>query len=53
VGLLLFVTVKFALAVNWDWRHLLLLAASMGSLFAKVDILYVVLGGAMLSLLLL
>jgi chromate transporter len=53
VGLLLFVTVKFALAVNWDWRHLLLLAASMGSLFAKVDILYVVLGGAVLSLLLL
>jgi chromate transporter len=53
VGLLLFVTIKFALAVHWDWRHLLLLAASMGTLFAKVDILYVVLGGAVLSVLLL
>ena len=53
VGLLLFVTIKFAFAVQWDWRHLLLLAASMGMLFAKVDILYVVLGGAVLSLLVL
>ena len=53
VGLLLFVTIKFALTVHWDWRHLLLLAAASGTLFAKVDILYVVLGGAVVSVLLL
>jgi len=51
VGLLLFVTIKFAFAVHWDWRYLFLLAASMGALFAQVDILYVVLGGAAVSLL--
>jgi chromate transporter len=53
VGLLLFITIKFALAVHWDLRHMLLLTASLGALFAKVDILYVVLGGAVVSVLLL
>jgi len=42
VGLLLYVTIKFAVAVNWEIKHLLLLIASFGALYKKVDLLWVV-----------
>jgi chromate transporter len=50
VGLLFFVTVRFASAVPWDAVRLLLAAAAFIALIRKVDILYVVLAGAALSL---
>ncbi|MBU4178301.1 MAG: chromate efflux transporter [Desulfurivibrionaceae bacterium] len=53
VGLLCTVTIRFALHVHWDWPHLLLAAAAFGALFKKVDILWVVLAGATLSIFLL
>ncbi|MGV1099389.1 chromate efflux transporter [Thiovibrio sp. JS02] len=52
VGLLLFVTVKFALAISWDLRHLLLLLASFAALVLKVDLLFVVAGAGLASYLL-
>ncbi len=52
VGLLLFVTVKFAMAVPWDFLRVILGLAVFGALMRKVDILYVVLVGGGLSLLL-
>ena len=48
-GLLLFVTVKFSSAVTWDFMRLLLVSAALTALLRKVDILYVVLAGAALS----
>lgn len=53
VGLLFYVTVKFALAVPWDLPRAFLGAAVLAALLAKVDILYVVIFAAALSLLLL
>jgi chromate transporter len=50
VGLLFFVTVKFAWAVPWDAVRLLLGLTAFIALVRKVDILYVVLAGAALSL---
>ena len=52
VGLLLYVTVKFALAVPWNLLKVMLCVAALGALLRKVDILYVVLAGALLSLIL-
>jgi chromate transporter len=52
VGLLFFVTVKFALAVPWDIVRVVLVGAAFAALVKKVDILYVVLAGAAVSLLL-
>ncbi len=52
VGLLFYVMVRFALAVPWDLPRALLGAAALAALLRKVDILYVVLAGAALSLLL-
>ena len=52
VGLLLYVTVKFAFAVPWNVIKVLVCAAALGALLKKVDILYVVLVGAGLSLIL-
>jgi chromate transporter len=43
VGLLFFVTVKFAFAVPWDSIRVLLLCAVLIALFKKVDMLYLVL----------
>ena len=51
VGLLFFVTVKFALAVPWDVLRVLLVCAASAALVKKVDILYVVLAAAVISLL--
>jgi len=53
VGLLFTVTIRFALHVQWDWPHLLLATAAFGALFKKIDLLWVVLGGATVSMLLL
>jgi len=52
VGLLLFVTVKFTLAVPWDAARVILGLAALAALLRRVDILYVVLAGAAISLLL-
>lgn len=49
VGLLFFVLVKFALAVPWDIVRIVLAFAAFGSLLRKVDILYVVLITAAIS----
>lgn len=49
VGLLLTVTVRFALNVHWDLPHILLAGASFAALLLKVDILYVVLVGTVIS----
>ncbi len=49
VGLLFFVTVKFVLAVPWDIVRVVLVCAAFVALLKKVDILYVVLIGAVVS----
>jgi chromate transporter len=50
VGLLFFVTVKFALAVPWDIVRALLVCAAFVALFRKMDILPVVLIVAVISM---
>lgn len=50
VGLLLTVAVRFALNVPWDLPRLLLSSAAFIALFLKVDILWVVLLGTVISL---
>jgi len=49
VGLLLFVTVKFAIAVPWDALRLLLGLTALIALLRNVDIFYVVLIGGLVS----
>jgi chromate transporter len=51
VGLLLTVTIRFAWDVPWDISRALLAASALVALLLKVDILWVVLGGAVLSVL--
>jgi chromate transporter len=53
VGLLLFVVIRFSIAVPWDLLRVILVVAALAALIKKVDLLYVVLIGAGLSLLLL
>jgi chromate transporter len=50
VGLLLTVTIRFALNVQWDLPHILLATAAVLALLRKVDILLVVFVGTILSL---
>ena len=50
VGLLISVTLRFALQVQWDAIHALLAAGALVALLRKVDILWVVLAGAALSI---
>jgi|WetSurMetagenome_2_1015567.scaffolds.fasta_scaffold00155_5 chromate transporter len=52
VGLLLFVTINFALNVPWDIIRALLAIAALTALFKKVDVLYIVLAGSAVSVLL-
>jgi len=52
VGLLLYVTVKFAFAVPWDIVRVIIACATLVALFKKVDILYIVPGAALLGVLL-
>ncbi len=49
VGLLFFVTTKFALTVPWDAIRVLMVCAAFVSLSKKIDILYVVLASAIIS----
>jgi len=53
VGLLLFVCIKFAFAVPWDIFRLMIAAGACAALLKRIDLLYVVLAGALISLLLL
>lgn len=53
VGLLLFVFIKFALAIPWDVVRVILGLAALAALIRKVDILYIVSAGAVLSVLIL
>lgn len=49
VGLLLTVTIRFALNVHWDLSHLLLASGALVALLLKVDILWVVVVGTIIS----
>jgi chromate transporter len=49
VGLLLYVCFKFATTVPWDIARILLGLAALAALIRKVDILYIVLAGAAIS----
>lgn len=49
VGLLLTVTIRFALDVHWDLFHLLLASGALVALLLKVDILWVVVVGTIIS----
>jgi hypothetical protein len=49
VELLFFVTIKFALAVPWDVLRVLLACLAFSALMKKIDILYVVLITAFVS----
>jgi chromate transporter len=50
VGLLFFVTVKFALAVPWDMARALVVFVALASLLKKYDVLYVVIAAAVVSI---
>lgn len=50
VGLLLAVTVRFALNVHWDLWHLLIASGALIALLLKVDILWVVVVGTIISI---
>ena len=50
VGLLLVVTVRFALNIQWDVTHMALAAAALAALLYKVDILWVVAAGTLVSI---
>lgn len=49
VGLLLTVTIRFALDIPWDIPRILLSVAAFVALILKVDILWIVLGGGAIS----
>jgi chromate transporter len=49
VGLLFTVTLRFGLNVHWDWQRALLGLAALAALVLKVDILWVVLAGTVIS----
>jgi chromate transporter len=50
VGLLVSVAIRFGLQVQWDVVHVVLAAGALTALLFKVDILWVVLGGTLLSI---
>jgi chromate transporter len=50
VGLLLYVCIKFTMAVPWDIVRILMGLAALAALLRKVDILYIVVIGAVISL---
>lgn len=52
VGLLLAVTVQLGINVAWTWVHGLLAAAAFAALRLKVDVLWVVVAGTILSVVL-
>ena len=50
VGLLFYATIKFASVVPWDIIRVLLTLGALIALIRKIDILYVVLAGAVISI---
>ena len=50
VGLLLFVTIRFAVVTPWDFFRAVLMLATLIALLKKIDLLYIVPVGAALSL---
>ena len=50
VGLLCTVTIRLALHVHWDWPHLLLAGVAFAALLKKIDLLWVVLVGAVVAM---
>ncbi|MDP3696027.1 MAG: hypothetical protein Q8R42_07935, partial [Desulfocapsaceae bacterium] len=50
VGLLATVTIRFALQVHWDGLHLFLGIAALLALVRKVDILWVIVAGTVISM---
>jgi chromate transporter len=50
VGLLISVTFRFVFQIQWDVVYALLAAGALAALLKKVDILWVVLGGVLLSI---
>ena len=52
VGLRLFVTIKFTFAVPWDLARIFMAIAALAALLKRIDILYIVLAAAGLSVLL-
>jgi chromate transporter len=53
VGLLLSVTIRFALNIPWDFPRIILTGAAFVALLSKVDILWVVLIGTVISVVIL
>jgi chromate transporter len=53
VGLLSYVCIKFAMTVPWDIVRILLGLAVLAALLRKVDVLYIVAVGAVVSILVL
>ncbi len=53
VGLLIFVTFKFAFAISWNTIKASICACAMVALFKKIDIMYIVFVGAFISIFLL
>ena len=49
VGLLLSVTIRFALNIHWDVAHVVLTATAFAALVFKLDILWVILAGTVIS----
>lgn len=49
VGLLFTVTIRFGLNVQCDWMHVALAFAAFTALFFKIDILWVILTGSVIS----
>jgi chromate transporter len=49
VGLLLYVCIKFTMVIPWDIVRILLCLAALTALLRKVDILYIVPIGAVIS----
>jgi chromate transporter len=49
VGLLLSVTIRFALNIHWDIVHVVFAAAAFAALMFKLDILWVILAGTLIS----
>jgi chromate transporter len=52
VGLLLTVTVRFAGTVHWDLPRIIVAGTALGALVLKVDILWVVIVGTIVSVML-
>ncbi|MEW6117674.1 MAG: hypothetical protein AB1553_12395 [Nitrospirota bacterium] len=49
-GLLLFLAITFATKISWDVKHTVLCILAFTALARKVDLLYVVVGGVLISI---